>query len=309
MSEDLYWERITQRETKMNEISHRREFLKLGMTGAVVAGAATSLVAMSGKEAAAQAASDSLLRTIIDRGHLIVGTGSTNAPWHFENDAGELVGMDVTMGKILAKGLFDDATKVEFVKQDAAQRVPNVVTGKVDISIQFMTMSAQRAQIINFSRPYYVEGVALLTRPDAENKTFDKLLAGGSATRVSILQNVDAETGVHKALPEAQVMQIDTQANVLQALEARRVDAACVDLSTVRWLVARDPNRYFDAGKSWNAMLYGAALKQGDLDWLQFVNSTFSIAMFGHENELYDAAFKEFFGQEPPARNPGFPTI
>ena len=293
----------------MNEISHRREFLKLGMTGAVVAGAATSLVAMSGKEAAAQAASDSLLRTIIDRGHLIVGTGSTNAPWHFENDAGELVGMDVTMGKILAKGLFDDATKVEFVKQDAAQRVPNVVTGKVDISIQFMTMSAQRAQIINFSRPYYVEGVALLTRPDAENKTFDKLLAGGSATRVSILQNVDAETGVHKALPEAQVMQIDTQANVLQALEARRVDAACVDLSTVRWLVARDPNRYFDAGKSWNAMLYGAALKQGDLDWLQFVNSTFSIAMFGHENELYDAAFKEFFGQEPPARNPGFPTI
>jgi len=293
----------------MNEISHRREFLKLGMTGAVVAGAATSLVAMSGKEAAAQAASDSLLRTIVDRGHLIVGTGSTNAPWHFENDAGELVGMDVTMGKILAKGLFDDATKVEFVKQDAAQRVPNVVTGKVDISIQFMTMSAQRAQIINFSRPYYVEGVALLTRPDAENKTFDKLLAGGSATRVSILQNVDAETGVHKALPEAQVMQIDTQANVLQALEARRVDAACVDLSTVRWLVARDPNRYFDAGKSWNAMLYGAALKQGDLDWLQFVNSTFSIAMFGHENELYDAAFKEFFGQEPPARNPGFPTI
>ena len=293
----------------MNEISHRREFLKLGMTGAVVAGAATSLVAMSGKEAAAQAASDSLLRMIVDRGHLIVGTGSTNAPWHFENDAGELVGMDVTMGKILAKGLFDDATKVEFVKQDAAQRVPNVVTGKVDISIQFMTMSAQRAQIINFSRPYYVEGVALLTRPDAENKTFDKLLAGGSATRVSILQNVDAETGVHKALPEAQVMQIDTQANVLQALEARRVDAACVDLSTVRWLVARDPNRYFDAGKSWNAMLYGAALKQGDLDWLQFVNSTFSIAMFGHENELYDAAFKEFFGQEPPARNPGFPTI
>jgi len=293
----------------MNEISHRREFLKLGMTGAVVAGAATSLVAMSGKEAAAQSASDSLLRMIVDRGHLIVGTGSTNAPWHFENDAGELVGMDVTMGKILAKGLFDDATKVEFVKQDAAQRVPNVVTGKVDISIQFMTMSAQRAQIINFSRPYYVEGVALLTRPDAENKTFDKLLAGGSATRVSILQNVDAENGVHKVLPEAQVMQIDTQANVLQALEARRVDAACVDLSTVRWLVARDPNRYFDAGKSWNAMLYGAALKQGDLDWLQFVNSTFSIAMFGHENELYDAAFKEFFGQEPPARNPGFPTI
>jgi polar amino acid transport system substrate-binding protein len=293
----------------MSDNSQRRDFLKLGMGSIAIAGAAASMVAVSGKQAAAQAASDSVLRTIIDRGHLIVGTGSTNAPWHFENDAGELVGMDITMGRILAKGLFDDATKVEFVKQDPAQRVPNVVTGKVDISIQFMTMSSQRAQLINFSRPYYVEGVALLTRPDAENKTFDKLLAGGSATRVSILQNVDAESGVHKVLPDAQVMQIDTQANVLQALEAKRVDAAAVDLSTVRWLVSRDPNRYFDAGKTWNAMLYGAALKQGDLDWLQFVDSCFTIAMFGHENELYDAGFKDFFGLEAPLRKPGFPTI
>ena len=293
----------------MSDNSQRRDFLKLGMGGIAIAGAAASMVAVSGKQAAAQAAGDSLLRTIIDRGHLIVGTGSTNAPWHFENDAGELVGMDITMGRILAKGLFDDATKVEFVKQDPAQRVPNVVTGKVDISIQFMTMSSQRSQLINFSRPYYVEGVALLTRPDADNKTFDKLLAAGSATRVSILQNVDAESGVHKVLPEAQVMQIDTQANVLQALEAKRVDAAAVDLSTVRWLVSRDPNRYFDAGKTWNAMLYGAALKQGDLDWLQFVDSCFSIAMFGHENELYDAGFKDFFGLEPPVRKPGFPSI
>lgn len=292
----------------MSDISQRREFLKLGMGGVAAAGA-IGLVAMSGKEAAAQAAGDSLLRTVIDRGHLIVGTGSTNAPWHFENDAGELVGMDVTMARILAKGLFDDPSKIEFVKQDAAQRIPNVTTGKVDITIQFMTMSSARSQLINFSRPYYVEGVALLSRPDAEIKTFDQLLAGGSATRISILQNVDAEESIHKVLPEAQVMQIDTQANVIQALEAKRVDAAAVDLSTVRWMVARDANRYFDAGKSWNAMLYGAALKQGDLDWLQFVNNAFSIAMFGHENALYDAAFKEYFGLEPPARVPGFPSI
>ena len=151
----------------MGDFSQRRDFLKLGMGSAVAAGA-VGLAAMSAKEAMAQSASDSLLRTVIDRGHLIVGTGSTNAPWHFENDAGELVGMDITMGRILAKGLFDDPAKVEFVKQDAAQRIPNVTTGKVDITIQFMTMSAQRSQLVNFSRPYYVEGVALLARPDAE---------------------------------------------------------------------------------------------------------------------------------------------
>ena len=56
-------------------------------------------------------------------------------------------------------------------------------------------------------------------------------------------------------------------------------------------------------------LVYGAALRQGDLDWLTFVNQTFTIAMFGHETALYDAAFKEYFGQEPPPRHPGFPII
>ncbi|TJX05045.1 MAG: transporter substrate-binding domain-containing protein [Mesorhizobium sp.] len=279
------------------------------MAGLATAGVVGAAATVDVQKAAAQAAPDSLLRTVLDRGKVIVGTGSTNAPWHFENDAGELVGMDITMGRILAKGLFDDTTKVEFVMQDPAQRIPNVTTNKVDISIQFMTMTAQRSQLIHFSRPYYVEGIALLTLPNAENKTFDKLLAGGSATRISILQNVDAEANVHVVLPEAQVMQIDTQANVLQALESKRVDAAAVDLSTVRWLASRNPDKYFDAGKSWFSMLYGAALRQGDPDWLTFVNTTFTTAMFGHETALYDAAFKDYFGQEPPARHPGFPVI
>lgn len=291
-------------------LAKRRDFLKFGAAGlataGLVAGAATTLTP---QEAKAQAASDSLLHTVLDRGKLLVGTGSTNAPWHFENEAGQLVGMDITMGRILAKGLFDDENKVEFVLQDPAQRIPNVVTGKVDISIQFMTITAQRAQLINFSRPYYVEGVALLTRPDADNRTFDKLLAGGSATRVSILQNVDAEQSVHTVLPQAEVMQLDTQANVLQALDSKRVDAAAVDLSTVRWLASRNPDRYFDAGKSWYSMLYGAALRQDDLDWLQFVNTTFMVAMFGHETGLYDKAFKDYFGLDAPVRKPGFPTI
>lgn len=293
----------------MTESTERRDFLKMGALGlaggALLAGATAIPTA---RQAAAQAATGSKLREVLDRGHLIVGTGSTNAPWHFENEKAELVGMDITMAQILAKGLFDDVTKIEFVRQDPAARIPNVNTGKVDITIQFMTMSANRAQLVNFSRPYYVEGVALLTLPGADGKTFDQLVAAGDQARVSILQNVDAEAGVHEVLPKSQVMQLDTQANVIQALESRRVDAAAVDLSTVRWMVAQAPNKYADSGKTWRSMLYGAAMRQGDLDWLTFVNTTFEIAMFGHENEIFDKAFMEYFGDTPTARKTGFPA-
>ena len=140
-------------------------------------------------------------------------------------------------------------------------------------------------------------------------KTHDELLASGSATRVSILQNVDAEQNVHRVLPESQVLLIDTQANVIQALDSNRVDAAAVDLSTVRWLVKRTPDRYYDSGTRWFSMLYGAAVRQGDADWLSYVNTTFDVAMFGHQNEIFDQSFVDYFGEEIPQRQTGFPPI
>lgn len=280
----------------------RRRMLSFGAAGLAAATVAP-------REAAAQSAASSLLRTVLDRGSVIVGTGSTNAPWHFENEKGELVGMDIAMGRILARGLFDDDKKVQFLRQDPAARIPNITTGKVDVTIQFMTMSAQRAQLVAFSRPYYVEGIALLSRPDADANTADALLKKGSGARISILQNVDSEGTVRQVLPQAQVMSLDTQANVVQALESRRVDAAAVDLSTVRWMVKQNPARYVDTGLHWQNQLYGAAMRQGDPDWLQFVNTVFQIAMFGSNSALYDAAFREYFGEAPPPRRTGFPAI
>ncbi len=56
--------------------TNRRSFMLaggLGLAGAAAAAATTT--AISPQVAYAQAAGDSLLRTILDRGHLIVGTG------------------------------------------------------------------------------------------------------------------------------------------------------------------------------------------------------------------------------------------
>src|SRR5919107_1839338 len=163
----------------------RRDFLKLGTAGVAAAGIIGAAAAtLAPEKAAAQAANGSLLRTVLDRGRLLVGTGSTNAPWHFENEKGELVGMDIAMARILAKGLFDDEGKIEFVRQDPAARIPNIATGKVDITIQFMTVTPGRAQQVAFTRPYYIEGIALLTKPGSPMEKFEALERGGSGNKV-----------------------------------------------------------------------------------------------------------------------------
>ncbi|MBM3525028.1 MAG: transporter substrate-binding domain-containing protein [Alphaproteobacteria bacterium] len=294
-----------------SDAAPRRDFLKLSGVGAAVAAgvAAAATTTMSAQQAAAQAPAGSTLRTVLGRGKLIVGTGSTNAPWHFENDKGELTGMDIAVSRILAKGLFDDEKKVEFVKQEPAARIPNITTGKVDIVVQFMTVSPARAQLVNFSRPYYVEGVALLTSSRGKLKTHKELLDAGRNARASVLQNVDADILVKKALPNATVLQLDTQANAIQALDSGRADAAVVDLSTVGWLVKRNPDKYLDSGFHYDTQLYSCAMRQGDLDWLRWVDTCLNVAMHGHQTQIYDAAFEEFFGAKPPRRVPGFPVI
>src|SRR5438105_15789593 len=125
----------------MNEDQNaRRTLLKLGAGGLALA------ATLDATKAAAQSAPNSLLRKVLNRGKLIVGTGSTNAPWHFEDERGQLTGMDIAMAKMLAKGLFDDDTKIEYVRQDPAQRIPNINAGRVDLVIQFMTVNPLRAQ-------------------------------------------------------------------------------------------------------------------------------------------------------------------
>ncbi|MDA8048789.1 MAG: transporter substrate-binding domain-containing protein [Rhodospirillales bacterium] len=257
------------------------------------------------------AAEESLLQKVLARGRVIVGTGSANAPWHFKNVKGALTGMDIAMARILAKGLFDDGTKVEYVLSSAAARIPNLTTGKVDVVINFMTVTPGRAQLVAFTRPYYVEAGALLTLKGG--KTYDQLAAMGKRARISVLQNVYSTRNVHQKLPKASVEPFDTPANVIQALDSDRADAASIDLSSVRWLVRRFPNHYADAapGRAWNTQLYSAAVPLGEPDWLHFVDTAFQVAMFsdmtGHG--IYVSAFEEFFGERPPPTRSGFPSI
>ncbi|MEG0248865.1 MAG: transporter substrate-binding domain-containing protein, partial [Pseudomonas sp.] len=93
---------------------------------------------------ASQVQADSKLDEVLKRGHLLVGTGSTNAPWHFQGADGKLQGFDIDIGRIVAKGLFNDPSKVEFVVQSSDARIPNLLTNKVDMSCQFITVTASR---------------------------------------------------------------------------------------------------------------------------------------------------------------------
>lgn len=250
----------------------------------------------------------SKLDEVLARGHLIVGTGSTNPPWHFMGDDNTLQGFDIDMGRIIAKALFNDPNKVTFVDQSSDARIPNITTGKVDVTCQFMTVTGERAQQVAFTIPYYREGAGLMLKADSKYKDYAALKAAGADLKVAVLQNVYAEALVHAALPQAKVDQYDSQDLIYQALNAGRDDAVVTDQSSVAWFIKQNPGQYRDAGYGWNPQTYACAVRRGDQDWLNFVNTALHEAMTGVEFDTYAASFKKWFGRDLPPPKIGFPV-
>jgi polar amino acid transport system substrate-binding protein len=286
--------------------STRRAFLRSSALGLGAGAAVLSTVSgCGGAGPGAQAASK--LHEVLRRGSVIVGTGSTNPPWHFEDEKGQLLGFDVEMARLLARGLFDDPSKIQFVRQASDARIPNLQTGQVDVVFQFMTVTAQRAQLVDFSLPYYREGVNTLLPKNSPFSGAPDMARLGKRIKVSILQNVYAESIVHAAMPEAQVLQFDSAATAIQAMDSGRADAAAIDESTVRWLVRQNTDKYKAGNFGWSPQTYAAAVRQGDPTWLNFVNTVLHEAMTGVEFDAYAAAFQKFFGVRLAPPPVGFP--
>ena len=273
-------------------------FLKLAAIAA-----ATALTCAS-----AFAAGTSELDQVLARGRLIVGTGSTNAPWHFKGEDGKLQGFDIDIAKILAKALFDNPEKVEFVNQSSDARIPNITTGKVDITCQFLTVTGARAQQVAFTIPYYREGVGLMLKAKSPYANYAALKKAGASVKVAVLQNVYAEAMVHAALPGAKVAQFDSVDLMYQALSSGRADAVATDQSSVAWFVKQNPGKYMDSGYGWNPQTYACAVKRGDQDWLNFVNTALHEAMTGVEFDSYAKSFNTWFGVKLAPPKIGFPV-
>jgi polar amino acid transport system substrate-binding protein len=283
----------------------RRIAFGTGALGAIAAATAGfSLI----PQAHAQAATNSKLQEVLKRGKLIVGTGTTNPPWHFEDDSGNLVGMDIDLAKLLAKGLFDDPEKVEFVRQAADARIPNLVTNKIDIVAQFMTITPGRARQVEFTIPYYREGVGLMVIKDSPLKGYADLKAMGDKATIVWMQNVGVEDYTRMVLPDIKVLQVDSPDATFQAINARRADVSASDLSTIRYLVGKFPDRYRDLGFGWLPNSYAFAVAPGDPVWLNWVNGQVREAFLGVDFDYMKAAYKKWFGVDLPIPHTGLPS-
>jgi polar amino acid transport system substrate-binding protein len=284
--------------------------------GAAVSGLAVAAAGLAPGATLAQEGGGRL-QQVIERGKLIAGTGSTNPPWHYEDEDGNLIGFDIDMAKLLAGALLLDdeadradpealASVTEFVVQESDARIPNLLSDRIDIVCQFMTVTAERAKQVEFTIPYYREAVTLMFKADSPYSSTADIT--GKGAKVAILQNPTGESMVHNGVPDAEVLQFDSVANSILAMDSGRADAVAIDLSTAQYNVKLAPDKYKMAPESWQPQTYAFAVAPGDQRWLNWVNAALHEYLVGLDFGYYRTAYLTHFGIELPYPPAGFPV-
>ena len=109
---------------------------------------------------AASGAHADQLADIKKAGVVKVATFDANPPFgSVDPKTHELVGYDIDFAKALAKTL---GVKQELVATNPANRIPLLQSGKADLIVADITITPERAQVVDFSTPYFVTGQQFL---------------------------------------------------------------------------------------------------------------------------------------------------
>jgi polar amino acid transport system substrate-binding protein len=168
--------------------------------------AATAL-ALSSAIACAQlgletSASSSSVARISEAGVLRVGMSGSQPPLNMTTRAGELIGMEVDLARLLANAI---GVEAELVTMPFGDLLPALVDGKVDVVISGLTMTPERNLRVAFAGPYLVSGKAVLTK-SAALAAAEEPSDVNQPLRMAALAGSTSESFVKRHLPEVELV-------------------------------------------------------------------------------------------------------
>jgi polar amino acid transport system substrate-binding protein len=165
-----------------------------------------------------------------------IGTEGAYAPFNFKDADGKLQGFDVDIALAVCEKLKAECT---VVAQDWDGIIPALTAGKYDAIFASMSITDERKQAIDFSRPYYNTPSAFVTAKDSG-------LAGAAPADLSG-KTLGAQSSTIQAAyleehyKDADIKLYPSQEEVNLDLTAGRIDALFVDkLVAIDWLKTDD---------------------------------------------------------------------
>lgn len=212
--------------------------------------------------------------------------------------AGEHVGFDADFCRVIAAAVLGDATKVEFVDLETADRFTALQSGEIDVLVRNTTWTASRdgGEGATFLQTNFYDGQGMMVAADAGFASIDDM----DGVIVCVAQGTTTEGN---AAAEAARLGLDWEVRpfedvelLQQAFEAGQCDGWSSDVSQLTGLRSTypdGPDALVILPEVFSKEPLGPAVRDGDSQWAQAVNwaimSTIQAEEFGIDSTNVDS--------------------
>lgn len=213
--------------------------------------------------------SGSPLDEVKKRGVLRVGM-STFVPWAMNDKEGNLIGFEIDVATELAK---DMGVKIEFVPTKWSGIIPALLTGKFDVIIGGMGITAERAKKVDFSDPYDFSGMSLVASRKKAPDFKDLASFNKSDILIAARLGTTAAEAAKKNFPNAQLKLFDDEAQAIQELLTDRVHAVVASSPLPEYQSIKYSKRfYLPVDDTFENEPIGFAMKKGEDSLKEYFN-------------------------------------
>ncbi|MBP6767699.1 MAG: transporter substrate-binding domain-containing protein [Reyranella sp.] len=249
---------------------------------------AIAAVAMMG---AMQVANADALDDIKKSGKIRIAVDLGVPPYGMTDDKMQPTGSDIETAKLLAK---DWGLQFEHVPTTGASRIPSLQTGKADLVISTLSITPERAKVIDFSLGYAV----LRTVIAAPKSVNVKSLADLDGKTVGTVRGTTHDTQLTKEGPKGmKLVRYEDDATEAQAFLSGQVDI----FSTAELLVApidkKNPARQVEVKFVLDTFKLAVGVKKDETRLVEEVNKWILANL---KNGKLDEIYKKFHGNGLP---------
>ena len=179
------------------------------------------------------------LEEIISKGVVRIGVPLDVPPFGSQNVNREPEGFDVDMANMVAKAL---GVKLELVQITGANRLPFLLTDKVDIVISVMGLTPERAKQIMFSAPYANTSLAVYGPKNINVKSAADL----TNYKIAAAKGTTQELALSAANPKANIMRTEDDATAAAAYLSGQAQLFSTNSIVAIDLGKKNPKKEFD---------------------------------------------------------------
>jgi len=200
------------------------------------------------------------------KGTLTVGLLVDFPPYGTVDASNNPDGYDADVARLLAKDL---GVKLNLVPVTGPNRIPFLLTNKVDVLVASLAVTPERAKQVQFSRPYSAATIVLYGAKKANIKAPADL----KGVRVAVARASTQDTALTAIAPEGtEIRRFDDDASAMQALLSGQVDAIGCS-TTVAAQIAKRAGDAFENKLVLKQQFMAVAMRQGQADLLKTVDA------------------------------------